>query len=301
MRTARLNQGENPMSKAQAKQLISEHLTGRGNGYYWPKLQEEKVATGLTVRIDSPDLIYQAQANLCGMASFVHDLVETDPVMYAWVGIHLFKNAAAKLGRGERGMVIKASVDTRSSPLPPGMNHADWVLLASLRDHSNKVLKYAYNAKIPLLSDIPILGLLGQPFIAEPIAAINWPADLETLLRAAGFKHVSNQADTTSLAGYASMERMSKFYEAGYQVMMLISNSMLDGGKPTATAEHWVTLESKIDENLFGIKTSPPSSGVTFTIFNPAKRAKWRVPGTPGTYLPLRQFLDNYYGFVAAR
>lgn len=199
-------------------------------------------------------------------------------------------------------MVIKASVETRSSPLPSGMNHADWVLLASLRDHSNKALKYAYNTKIPVLSDIPILGVLGEAFIAEPIAGITWPEDLETLLRAAGFKHVSNQADVRSLAGYASMERMSRFFESGYQVMMLISNAMLNGGKPTPIAEHWVTLESKVEENLFAFKgTTPPSSGVSFTVFNPATRARRRVPEQQGGYIMLRRFLDNYYGFVAAR
>jgi hypothetical protein len=290
-----------PESKQFAKQLVTEHLKGTGYGHYWPKVKEEEVASGLIDRVDRPDIVFQSAANVCGMASFVHDLLETDPVLYTWLGIHLFKSAKGRLGRGQESIVITASVETRSSPLPAGINHADWVVLASLRDYSNKVLKYGYNTKIPVLSDIPILGIFGQSWVAEPIAGINWPKDLEVLLRAAGFRRIVNAADTLSLAGYKNFERAGEYYEAGYQVMLLISNSMLTGGKPTPTAEHWITLESKIEENIFAFQGSEQPSGVAFTIFNPAKRAKYKVPSPPAAYIPLRQVLNNFYGFVAAR
>ena len=290
-----------PQSKQFAKQLVNEHLKGAGNGYYWPKVKEEEVAAGLIDRVDRPDIVYQSAANVCGMASFVHDLLETDPVLYTWLGIHLFKSAKGRLGRGKESIEITASVQTRSSPLPAGMNHADWIVLASLRDYSNKVLKYGYNTKVPVLSDIPILGIFGQSWVAEPVAGINWPKDLEVLLRAAGFSRVVNAADTLSLAGYKNFQRAGELYEAGYQVMLLISNSMLTGGKPTPTAEHWVTLESKIEENMFAFKGSEQATGVNFTIFNPAKRSKYKVAAAPAAYLPLKRVLDNFYGFVAAR
>lgn len=286
-----------------AKDLVREHLKGAGNGVYWPKVKEELVAGGLIHRVDNPDAVYQSAANVCGMAAFVHDLLETDPVLYVWLGIHLFKSAKGKLGRGKEGLEITASIETRSSPLPNGINHADWVLLASLRDYSNKVLRYGYNTKIPILSDIPILGILGQPSVAEPIAGINWPKDLEVLLRGAGFTKVVNAASTTSLAGYKNWQRAGEYYEAGYQVMLLISNAMLTGGKPTLTAEHWVTLESAIEEDMFAFEGNSVElkTGVNFTIFNPATKSRYKVPAPPSKYVILLQIVNNFYGFVAAR
>lgn len=290
-------------TKQFAKDLVKEHLKGTGNGVYWPKVREEEVAAGLTERVDSPDTVYQSAANVCGMAAFVHDLLETDPVLYVWLTIYLFKTARGRLGRGSESLVITASIETRSSPLPNGINHADWVILASLRDYSNKVLRYGYNTKIPILSDIPILGILGGSSIAEPIAGINWPKDLEVLLRGAGFSKVVNAADTMRLAGYNNWQKAGEYYSAGYQVMLLISNSMLTGGKPTTTAEHWVTLESPIEDNMFAFEGSSPEykTGVNFTIFNPATRSRYRVPTLPTKYVILNQIVNNFYGFVAAR
>src|ERR1041384_8425520 len=86
-----------PESLAYAKRLVTEKLSGNGPGKYWPKLLEEKVAAGLIERVDNPDVIYQSASNTCGMASFVHELIETDPVQYVWLGCYLFNQASGKL------------------------------------------------------------------------------------------------------------------------------------------------------------------------------------------------------------
>ncbi len=106
-----------PESKAYAKQLVAEKLTGNGPGTYWPKCREEAVRDGLIERVDHPDVIYQSASNTCGMASFAHDLVESDPVLYVWLGIYLFTMAKGKLGRGSEAIEVTASVETRSSPI----------------------------------------------------------------------------------------------------------------------------------------------------------------------------------------
>lgn len=286
--------------KDRARQFVTENLQGRGKGYYWPKVEEQLVAAGLIQRVVNPDSIWQSAANICGMASFIHELVEQDPVQYVWLGIWLFKMAKGRLGRGKDSIQISVSIETRQSPIPARMDHADWVVLASLRDYSNKVLKYAYNAKIPILADIPILGILGQSWVAEPIAGINWPGDIETLLRAAGFKRIVNAANTSRLAGYDNLHRAGEYFEAGYHVMLLINTAMLDGGDTKPTADHWVTLESPIDENMWAFHSATQTQGLAFTIFDPAKRQRYRVPQPPAQYLVMQRVINHYYGFMAA-
>jgi hypothetical protein len=287
-------------SKDFAKRLVREKLPGTGRGKYWPKLNEEAVAAGLIARVDDPDLMYQSASNICGMASFCHDLAESDPVQYVWLAIYLFIQASGKLGRGAQAIVVTASIECRSSPLPNNMNHADWVIMASLRDYSNAWLKYRYDAKIPVLGDIPIIGPLFRSWMAEPIAGINWPDDLEKLLKAAGFTKVVNAASVTAKGGYRNLILSGEYWAAGYQVMWLISNAMLEGGSGTPIAEHWVTLESKIEENLWAFKGAASEHGVNFTIFNPANHRKYKVP-EKYEYMPLAQATNNFFGFVAAR
>ena len=63
-------------------------------------------------------MMYQSASNICGMASFAHELVETDPVLYVGLAIVLFRQGSGRLGRGPDSMVIYASPATRNSPLP---------------------------------------------------------------------------------------------------------------------------------------------------------------------------------------
>ncbi len=101
------------------------------------------------------------------------------------------------------------------------------------------------------------------------------------------------------LGGYNLLIESSELYKQGYQVMWLIANSLLNGGTGSPIAEHWITLESAVDENMFAFQgpQGQNMSGVTFTIFNPAAHEKHKVPRSGG-YITLNQAVNNFYGFV---
>ena len=142
--------------------------------------------------------IWQSQSNLCGMATFFNTLATDDPYLYAYFVCGMYRCGAAYLGYTKESKIVKASKTTRSSTLPPGMPTADWVALASLRDHLNDLINYSYNMGIPFLKDIPVLGFLGSPKLIEPLGGINWPGDLYNMLKAVGYTKVANNAASRS-------------------------------------------------------------------------------------------------------
>jgi hypothetical protein len=294
-------------ARKQAIDLVNS-LFPSGASVYWPNVNGAQVKQGLIDRVTDPNMIQQGGANVCGMATFVHSLAADDPVQYVWFAIHLYKIGSGPLGRGKAFRTIYPSKEVRLSKIAWGMDHSDWIVLATLRDHLNKALGYQYDMAVPVLRDIPIFGILGHLLSGsyEAAAGITWPGDLEKALKVVGYSSVINKANTTSLAGYKAMDEASSMLGKGYQVLMLINTAMLGQNSAwQATADHWVKLISPIEENLWAFSNAQgtvKSSGVKFRIFNSAASSATRhnVP-IKGGYLPLNIFLNNFYGFVAAK
>jgi hypothetical protein len=253
------------------------------------------------------------------MATFVYTLAWDDPLGYVLFASGLFRDGTGWLIGRKDQTLFKPSKDTRLSKTPPKMNASDWLVLASLRDHLNGLLRYRWDAHIPVLSDIPLVRVFPMVF-GERIAAINWPADLADLLSAVGYRHVINDADVLRRSGTKTRHAMVGLLQNHYRVMMLISVGMLIGGGPSNTAEHWVRLLS-YQESEFGFAKPDGGHavGVRFTVFDPQvgetehwdkprSRGVRRVPDPSavnsafrGEYIPMQHFMDHYYGFVAGK
>src|SRR5215217_8218539 len=142
--------------RIQAQQLIAAFKargaqSSRSNIYcakdgIWLHVCRNKVADGLQDRVLNPNLIAQTTTNMCGIAAFVRQWAEDDPVGYAWLGITLYENGTGRIGRGNlTGKEVFPSYDLKNSPLPQyqsnghwfEMNHADWIVLASIREAFN--------------------------------------------------------------------------------------------------------------------------------------------------------------------
>jgi hypothetical protein len=294
-------------ARSNAQQLAWKKFKNiNSNSVYWPWLDYGSVYSGIIDRIDDPGLIWQSTTNLCGMASAMNALAMDDPYLYAFYACELYRCGAAYLGYGKEAPLVKPSKATRGSKPPHSMHPTDWLTLAGLRDHLNDTLDYAYGMGVPLLKDIPLLGFFGNPKLVERLAAINYPSDLVTMLKAVGYTKVVDHAVWSVHASSTRVTEANSYLSAGYRVLLLINTAMydidLDGSTPSSqSSNHWVRLKSK-----FKIKQKQfkDENGIKFAIYDPQssdkKDTSSMVPWTGG-YMRHSSFMLNFYGFIAAK
>jgi len=283
-----------------AQQLVAQFKARGGaasrdgcqKGNIWLNVCRNKVADGLQNRIMNPNIIAQTSTNMCGIAAFVHEWAQDDPVGYAWLGISLYEAGWGRIGKGSMlGKEVRPSSDLKTSPIPYyhsnghtfEMNHADWVVLASIREAFNGLFT-RYTATDPF----------------EPLAGMTTPGEVVNAFKAAGYTSIINQADWAMGKGFDNIQEASDLVDAKWKVVLLINDRMLYDDKMDTeallirTANHWVGLLSPIRMTLVGkdYSISP------FQVFTWGS-TRW-VP-TKKTNFPLTTLLKNYYGYVAAK
>lgn len=263
---------------------------------YWPTVPHKNLEWEIVSRIKDPDRIWQATSNLCGMASFMNTLAWDDPYLYGHYVCNLLQYGSAILGYQKDSPRISPTKATRSSKVPPTMPTADWVALASLRDHLNKVLDYSFDAAVPVLGEIPLLGLFGSPRLTgEPIGGITLPKDLVHMLKAVGYTKVVDLADWKYKPEPKVMGLANAYFAAGYRVLLLVNSGIYS---PSASSwsmlpTHWVRMTAKFDQR---------GSKVRARVYDPAAGCqRWLPESDSGAYLPLASFLGHFWGFVAGR
>jgi hypothetical protein len=288
--------------KAHALQLIAE-FKARGaqsspstpcaKDGIWLNVCRNKVADGLENRIYFPDNLNQLNTNICGVAAFVRQWIKDDPVGFAWLGISLYESGCGYLGRGKyHGKDIRPSNELRNSIIPstpiknsPGlareMNHADWIVMASIREAFNDIFNYSEDEGI------------------FAIKAWNFPSEVVATFKAAGYTNVVDDTDWAGNKGWESLMEASNKFRNKWRVVLLINARMLDDAKLgteafIATSDHWVGLQSAINLTVVGSehRVSP------FKVFTWGKEKK--VPETLPS-VPLSSLLKNYYGYIAAK
>src|SRR4051794_34774171 len=108
------------------------------------RLERSVVAGRLDELIDDPDLIRPGNLNLCGPAAMFVVWLRADPVGAAEFAVRLFRDGHAPLGalevRASAGLLGRRYGTTRRArSCPP----ADWMLMAALRDSTNRTLRYS--------------------------------------------------------------------------------------------------------------------------------------------------------------
>jgi hypothetical protein len=266
--------------RAEGHRLV-DYWVGKATGSKWPNLNKEKVRAGLHARIDNPNLIRQESTNLCGVASFVRDLAYDDPCQYGLLGALLYEGGWGNLGK-RRVTRIEPSSPTRMERVPvrngKEMDHADWLVLASVRD--------AFNSA-PYVNDA-FEGLRGMTLQAMP-----------QYFKAAGYEKVYYQFHAVNPQGVKNMEQASGYFRSGYAVALLIHSSLLSTStRVLPIGQHWVVLRSPIELNYVW---KPGQAGVRIE-----KIWSWGEEHTvpkfgSQRYMPLTDFAAYYYGYVAAR
>lgn len=294
-------------SRSVARQLAYQKFKdSNANSVHWPWLDYGSVYTGLLARIDNPDLIWQSTSNLCGTASALSALATDDPWLYAFYVCELYHSGAAYLGYGNEAPLVRPAKATRNWKPPQGVHQTDWLALAALRDHLNERLDYTFDMGVPLGRELPLLAVPSTPRLIERLAALNYPSEVVTLLKAIGYTRVVNAAAWSVPANAVRVSEASGYHAAGYRVLLLVNAGMFDAASdgrtgPPAGTNRWVRLMDRFEltTRQFG-----EEHGIRLVIRDPqssgAPPSASLLPADGG-YLRVSSFLHHFYGFVAAR
>ena len=161
------------------------------------------------------------------------------------------------------------------------MNHADWLILASIREALNGTFGYTATD------------------LFEPLEGLTTPGEVVTAFKAAGYTSVVDRTNWAQGEGLDNIAEANAKMANLWRVALLINDRMLYDDKIDTeatlipTANHWVGLQTTIDLHLVG-KDYFVSPFLVFT---------WgKVKTVPEKLarIPFTAFLKNYYGFVAA-
>jgi hypothetical protein len=240
----------------------------RSSGTYFPGLNRELVGVGLLLRVFNPGLIRQGAASLCGPAALLFNIAVNSRVQYAQFAIDLFEKGKALLYR----LLIEPGKDIRNHT-PSGIAQVDWLTLASIRDSENWFLDYDTEKK--------------------ELAGTTMPGELAQWFRMAGFSDVQDETNLYANKGNGTIDDANELLGKGYRVVLLINFEMLDKDDQTKSGSvldrHWVVLRSPIDRS---------GGNVTATVYSWGN-GSYKIP--QGAPLSVDDFLDNFYGFVAAK
>ena len=256
----------------------------------WPHIDRTDLAQSLRERLNAPDSLNQGNTNLCGVAAFVRDWLQDDPVGYAWLAICLFERGVGSFSRGGAGArVIRPSQELKNSVLANVVDRntsrpmapADWIVMASLREDLNLSLNYRADEGWLFWSDIRGLSSVG---------------DVVNLFKRGGYQDVRDYANWWVRYSANHLEVAGRYVAAGYKVVLFIDYRLLTKDKQdtealVATANHFVGLTSPITFD-------PSRNSLTFDVFTYGN-----VQPVPegGGWMPVKTLERHYYGFVAAK
>jgi hypothetical protein len=246
---------------AMARDLVHDFGERLGPGAF-TALDRRTVVEGLLERINNPGLIKQGPTQFCGPGSFIFSIATDEPLEYARFAIDLFEYGKGSLKK----LHVEPDEEVLASHPPShGVAQVDWMVLASLRDSEN----WFFDVET------------GQSIIRSGTN----PHEIAGWFRQAGYTKVVDEANLVFSKDEANAEQASTYFENGYKVVLFVGMGAFD---PSRGGKHFVALTSKI--NLH------PT--VSLDIFTWGE-GRYHLPQS-GT-LSLKQFLDNYYGYIAAK
>jgi hypothetical protein len=262
-------------AQQRAEVLIREFATRPGGGVF-VRIARSRVAEGLLERVYNPSAIHQKGSSLCGPAALLFDLATRDPESYVRYVTSLYDTGVGQI----RDIRVEPGSDLKEYDPGQNVEASDWIALASLRDSENYFFDYQD--------------------ASDEFAGITLPGELEEWFRKAGYAEVVNDARVIVDQEEENIRRADLYFQKGYRVCLFIHSNMLNKSTESAgsvTPDHWVVLTSSVSHGLAPVGAEMAKT-ISLHIYTWGK-GRWAVPQT-GVLL-LADFLDNYYGFVAAR
>ena len=304
-----------------ALEMIDQFDQGDSCQGVWRAIRKEEVVSDLRVRVKDKDGLNQHNTDWCTIAALLHSLLYNDPVSYVKLAIDLYTR-----GQGSwRGKLIGPNDDLIFNPPPDGLvvngtavifNRADWIVMSSIRHTINP-----------------------RDHISPTHAQGAHLDKIEKFVRGMGYTKIeSDFSENTLSENTDNALRASKLLRQGYRVLininsvMLYSETQTDWGGVLWTIvpkpNHTVQLTEQIDiypidmdfdrvcrpQNRDRSETicAPPFSDPSMPLFGKRDNAvrfavyTWgeghrKVPYDPRKPLKLKDFLWNYYGYLAFR
>jgi hypothetical protein len=199
------------------------------------------------------------------------------PASYARFAIDLYQKGQANLGR----LLVKPGRDVRNFTPPSTLDHIDWLTCASLRDSENWFLDFDDTGTI------------------SDLAGVTLPSEMEQWFRKAGYQDVREDTNVSRFhKDIDTVNDANDLFDKGYRVCLFISANMTDADDQSDSGSvftmHWVVLREKIQVMGGNVKTK---------IFTWGK-GNYEIPHPKNGAmkpLPVADFLQNFYGYVAAK
>jgi hypothetical protein len=154
------------------------------------------------------------------------------------------------------------------------MDQVDWMTMASLRDSENFLLDYD-DAK-------------------KQFAGITTPGGLADWFRRAGYSDVQEETNLEFHKGSGTLDDANKLFDKGYRICLFIRAEMLTEAEQSQSGSildaHWAVQRSRIDVAAGKVRLKVFTWG----------EGEYQIPHGSKD-LSLGDFLDNFYGYVAAR
>jgi hypothetical protein len=249
----------------------------------FPHIDFGQLYLSALARKQDPALINQSISSLCGPAALLFVVAKHWPALYFQFAVELYEYGTARINR----LRITPGKGCRNFDPSNKINAADWVTLAGIRDSENTLLEYSS--------------------ASDEAAGITLPSTLAGWLERAGFKSIRNETNLYLTKGENNLREAAKLRSEGSEVCLFINASGIEDSPSdrgffsqlATTANHWVVLTSDIALGQDGT--------VSFTVFSWGEGAR-PVPyqggdknTTASQKMTLKQWLQNYYGYVACK
>jgi hypothetical protein len=270
-----------PKRKEPAMARIRAFGARRGRSFF-PQITRESLFVALSERVIDPDGVNQKTTGLCGVVVIVRLWAYEFPEEFAKFAIDLFEKGEAVM-RGDNTThtrQIRPSTTLRDAAPPPGLNRADWIVSASIRESLNKIFKH-YNPLGDTLHSI----------------SCTWPGDLKRQFSALGYTNLRGRFTPGKTQGYESLMEASRLFRAHWRVVLLINHCLLENETTFLVhyPDHYVGLTSPITPR---ISTGEPTL-YPFNVWSYA--ANDTLISDRGGPIALETVRKNYFGFVAGK
>ncbi len=245
----------------------------------FPHIRRDELYLSARQRMEDPSKIDQSVSSLCGPAALMFLVAKHWPAVYYKFVADLYEFGRAKINR----LTIEPSKGCRNFDPFGKIDPADWVALAGVRDSENALLQYSNTS--------------------DEAAGITLPATLAGWLERVGFRNVFNETNLYLTKGEKNFRDAAQRKRDGAEVCLLIDMKGIAESPATrgavsqifTCANHWVVLNSSI--------TFDPDGSVQFQVFSWGN-GQYAVPQpgrNPVSKLTLKQWLQNYYGYVSCK
>jgi hypothetical protein len=259
-----------------ALEKVKEFEARRTPGVF-TAFSRSEVAAGLKRRVERPEAIDQQSTQLCGPAAFMHCLASDQPSKYVGFVSDLYETGSAYVHEAFEywsGITIRAGSHLLGyRPPARDINPADWIALASLRDSENWIYDYR------TVEDSVRRGG-------------TWGSELAKWLRRfGGYDRIVNETNDFFNKGEDHLHRACALFTEKFRVFMLVDADCLHASENSRWSwrpNHWVVLKSPVRILRDTVQLDVYSWGS-------------RLPIVQNPTVRKADFLEHYYGFVAAK